>query len=351
MPLEKPADYNTVAEKVSYLEAFGRTICGIAPWLGLPGDSTSEGKKREMLYQYYLQGITNAVDPAAPDYLNFRQLPQPLVDAAHLCQGLLRAPQRLWEPLSNQTKERFITELKQLRRISPAYNNWLLFAAMVETFLMYANSEYEPLRILVGVRKIQEWYKGDGWYADGPDFALDYYNSYVIHSMLVDILRINSERSLIARTDYDQALKRMQRYSMLLERMISPEGTYPAIGRSMTYRTAAFQPLSQLALEHKLPSELSPAQVRCAITAVMRRVFESKGTFDEKGWLKIGICGSQLAVADPYTSTGSLYICSEGFLALGLAPDDPFWKDPAAEWTSRKVWAGKPVLNDHAAHY
>lgn len=351
MPLEKPGDYNTVVEKVSYLEAFGRTVCGAAPWLGLPDDGTAEGNVRKILHGYYLQGMANAVDPNAPDYLNFRQLPQPLVDAAHLCQGILRAPERLWEPLNKETKERFINELKQLRRITPAYNNWLLFAAMVETFLLYVRHEHEPLRVLVGVRKMQEWYKGDGWYADGPDFAMDYYNSYVIHSMLTDVLRINAERSMIRREEYEQALKRMQRYGVLLERMISPEGTYPAIGRSMTYRTAAFQPLSQLALEHKLPEALSPAQVRCAITAVMKRMFSNKDNFDSKGWLQIGICGSQRMVADPYTSTGSLYICTEGFLALGLPADDPFWVSPPAEWTAQKVWAGKPVLNDHAAHY
>lgn len=351
MPLEKAPGYSLKAEKVSHLEAFGRTICGAAPWLALPGRDTAEGRNRQKLLDFYLEGMSNAVNPSAADYLNFRSEAQPLVDAAHLCQGLLRAFDQLWKPLDATTRSRFVQELKHLRRIMPAYNNWVLFAAMVETFLLAADEEYEPYRILIGIRKIQEWYKGDGWYADGPDFALDYYNSYVIHSMFLDILKVASSRGLAGKDDYDLALKRMQRYSVLLERLISPEGTYPAMGRSMPYRSAAFQPLAHLALIHQLPPELPGGQVRSAVTAVMKRLFEAKGTFDENGWLKIGICGSQWGVADSYTSTGSLYICTEGFLALGLPEDDSFWTAPGQDWTSRLVWSGKPVKNDHAAHY
>ncbi|RXF68625.1 DUF2264 domain-containing protein [Arcticibacter tournemirensis] len=351
MPLEKAPGYSLKAEKVSHLEAFGRTVCGVAPWLALPHDDSAEGKKRKELLRFCQEGMTNAVNPSSPDYLNFRSEAQPLVDAAHLCQGLLRAYDVLWTPLDNTTKQRFLLELKQLRRITPAYNNWVLFAAMVEAFLLKAGDDYEPYRILMGIRKIQEWYKGDGWYADGPDFALDYYNSYVIHSMLADILQVGKDRGLAGKEELELAFKRMQRYSVLLERLISPEGTYPAIGRSMPYRTAAFQPLSHLALLHRLPPELPGPQVRSAVTAVMKRIFEAKGTFDQHGWLKIGICGSQWEVADSYTSTGSLYICTEGFLALGLPPDDPFWSEPGREWTSQLVWSGKPVKNDHASHY
>lgn len=351
MPLEKAPGYSLKAEKVSHLEAFGRTICGVAPWLALSEQDAVEEKKRRQLLQFYLEGMANAVNPSSPDYLNFRSEAQPLVDAAHLCQGLLRAFDVLWAPLDHTTQRRFLSELKQLRRIMPAYNNWVLFAAMVEAFLLVAGDEYEPYRIAMGIRKIQEWYKGDGWYADGPDFALDYYNSYVIHSMLVDIIQIGRDKGLATQEDLNLAIKRMQRYSILLERLISPEGTYPAVGRSMPYRTAAFQPLVHLALLHQLPAELPGGQVRPALTAVMKRIFDAKGTFDENGWLRIGICGSQWEVADSYTSTGSLYICTEGFLALGLPKDDPFWSEPGRQWTSQLVWSGKPVKNDHASHF
>ena len=65
----------------------------------------------------------------------------------------------------------------------------------------------------------------------------------------------------------------MQRYASFQERYISPEGTYPVFGRSSTYRVGAFQPLAKLALDDALPKDVSPAQVRCALTAVMKRMF------------------------------------------------------------------------------
>ena len=69
-------------------------------------------------------------------------------------------------------------------------------------------------------------------------------------------------------------MNRMIRHSEFCERMIAPDGTYPAFGRSVTYRTAAFQSLADVALRKKLPSHVSPAQVRCALTAVHRNMYE-----------------------------------------------------------------------------
>ena len=143
----------------------------------------------------------------------------------------------------------------------------------------------------------------------------------------------------------------MQRFAELQERLIAPDGSYPAVGRSMTYRIGAFQPLAQLALHHQLPVNIQPAQVRCALTAVMKKIYEMNGTFDDKGWLQLGICGHQPEVADTYTSTGSLYICTNGFLALGLPEDDAFWTDAPAKWTAQKVWGGESIKKDYRVDY
>ena len=75
---------------------------------------------------------------------------------------------------------------------------------------------------------------------------------------------------------------------------------------------------------------------------------EAPGTFDEKGWLRIGLAGHQPGLGEPYISTGSLYLCSAIFLPLGLSPDDAFWSEPEAEWTSKKIWAGLDQPCDHA---
>ena len=352
MPVEVPPGAKTDSYKrVTYLEAVGRTMAGVAPWLALPDDETKEGQLRKKLRTALLKGIKNAVDPANPDYLNFRTDSQPIVDAAYMAQAFLRAPKALWEPLDDVTKSRIAEEFKTLRTRTGAYNNWLLFAGINEAFLMSIGEKADPARVEIARRKIVEWYEGDGWYSDGPSLSIDYYNSYVIHPMLVDFLKVLSDKKRVNIEEYNTALKRMVRYSEFSERIIGPDGTYPPMGRSVTYRTAAFQALGQVALMEKLATGISPAQVRCALSAVMHRMFDQCDNFDKNGWLVLGFCGSQPNIADGYTSTGSLYMATLGFLPLGLPADNKFWTDPAADWTSKKAWGGQPFKKDYHVEY
>jgi len=143
-------------------------------------------------------------------------------------------------------------------------------------------------------------------------------------------------------------LPRAQRYALIQERLISPEGTYPPIGRSLAYRYGAFQLLAQMALQHKLPQGLTPAQVRAGLNAVIRRVSSAPGMFDKDGWLTIGLYGHQPDLAENYISTGSLYMSTLGLIPLGLPPTDEFWSAPGQDWTSKRIWAGENLPADHA---
>ncbi|RFS24682.1 DUF2264 domain-containing protein [Chitinophaga silvatica] len=353
MPTEVAPHYGKQVDKVTYLEAFGRTLAGLAPWLELGPDNTVEGKKRERLLTLTLQAIEKAVDPRSPDYMNFtgKYDGQPLVDGAFLAHGMLRAPKQIWQKLSATTQQQVIDGLISLRSIKPGNSNWLLFSAIIEAMLLQFGAAWKKKPVTYAVEKMQEWYKGDSMYGDGAAFHFDYYNSFVIQPMLVDVLKVMADKNEVPVMAYEQAFKRMQRYSAILERQISPEGTFPIVGRSMPYRNGAFQALAQVALADKLPEGITGAQVRAALTAVNKRLFEAPGTFDKNGWLRIGVCGHQPDIADVYTSTGSLYLCTTGFLALGLPPEHPFWSDPAAAWTSKKVWGGENVMKDHAIDF
>lgn len=346
-------------KRVTYMECFGRLMSGIAPWLALPDDDTAEGLKRRQLREWALKSYAQAVDPESPDYLLWRNEGQPLVDAAYVASSFLRAPKQLWEPLDDLTKKRYIEEFQQLRRIDPPYTNWLLFSAMIESFLLEVGAQYDMYRIHSAIRKIEEWYVGDGWYSDGEHFAFDYYNSYVIQPMYVQVLEVlvNSKLRLRDKSvdsvakNLEVAKKRMQRFSIILERFISPEGTFPVFGRSMTYRLGVFQPLAMTSLREMLPKELSEGQVRSALTCVMKRMFSVEGNFNEAGFLQIGFAGHQTDHADWYTNNGSLYITSEVFLPLGLPADHSFWTSEPQDWTNKKAWNGIPFNKDHAIGY
>ncbi|TCN01888.1 hypothetical protein EV294_1011349 [Paenibacillus sp. BK033] len=329
----------------AYLEALGRLLTGMAPWFELTGLSGEEERLRSGMAQLAREAIDAATDPASPDLMNFACGYQPIVDAAFLSHALVRAPQELLGKLDDRVKQNVVNGLKATRSRKPVYNNWLLFAAMTETALYLLGEDWDPMRIDYALKKHQEWYLGDGVYGDGPEFHWDYYNGFVIQPMLVDILRtVGTELP-----EWEQlatvAIRRAARHASQQERLISPEGTFPPIGRSLAYRFGAFQLLSQAVLQGWLPEDIAPNQVRCALTAVIRRMIGQPGTFDKEGWLRIGFCGDQEDIAEGYISTGSLYLCSAVFLPLGLQPDHPFWQGEA-DWTSKKAWSGKPFPID-----
>lgn len=337
--------------KVVFMETFGRLMAGIAPWLALPDDGSDEAKQRKQLRDWALASYRNAVDPSSPDYLCWGVSDQNLVDAAYIAESFLRAYDTLWQPLDTLTKRRYFQEFQRLRRIDPPYTNWLLFASTIESFLAKAGGGCDNFRVNMACRKVEEWYVGDGWYADGPVFAFDYYSSYVFHAMYLETLQAMIDAKVNTRIDYnkyfDRALKRAQKYAIILERFISPEGTFPVIGRSTPYRLAAMQPLALLAWYQKMPKELSNGQVRAALTQVMHRMFDHQNNYNQKGFLTIGFCGSQPETADWYTNNGSLYMTSLSFMPLGLPANHPFWTDAPQPWTQVKAWNGKPFPKDH----
>jgi hypothetical protein len=355
-PLELSPTWDGREKSVAYLECFGRLISGLSPWLSLPEDDTPEGRTRKRLTEQALQSYVHAVDPSSPDYLTWRGHGQALVDSAYFTQALLRAPKALWEPLDATTKRRIVEEIKGLRRVNPPFINWLLFAAMNEAFLLSIGEESDPMRLNTAVRKIDEWYIGDGWIQDGATFHFDYYSSFVMHPMMIQVLEVmEAHKAPFWKDDLTKwrelAVKRAQRYSEHLERFISPEGTFPPFGRSLTYRTAVFQPLALLAWRRQLPAKVSEGQVRSALVAAHKAVFSEPSNFTPDGFLTIGFVGHHPALGDWYSNNGSMYITTESFLALGLAPADSFWTTPAEPWTQKLAFAGKAFQKDYAVDF
>jgi len=346
-----PVESNNGRESIhnsTYLEGFGRLVAGMAPWLELGPDETNEGKLRAKYIDLVLKSLKNGVDPSSPDYLNFHQPGQSLVDAAFLSQGLLRAPNQLLAKLDVETKSNLIKALQLTRKTTPGQSNWLLFSGMVETLLLKLTGTCEQSKIDYAIQKHAEWYKGDGVYGDGKDFHFDYYNSFVIHPMLFEILEQMKAMNVSTNLSLELQSKRMVRYAEIQERMISPEATYPITGRSLAYRFGNLQALSLVAQRKMLPHGVSEGQVRSLLYQVIKRQMEASGTFTKDGWLRLGIAGFQPEIGEVYISTGSLYLCSEAFLILGLPANDSFWQVPEEDWTAKKTYKGLSIPIDHA---
>ena len=339
----------------TYLEAFGRTMTGITPWLNSKNCSKEEEEKKREVLELIHKCLKNMSDPKSSDKMNFLDddngVYQPIVDAAFLALGLIRGYETVWKTCPEDTKKLVIAAMKASRAQKPWYSNWLLFSAVIEAFLYLAEGECDRMRIDYALKEFtKHWYVGDGCYSDGEAYHCDYYNSFVIQPMLLCVLDTVSGMYDEWVQVKDLTLKRARRYATILEKMISPEGTFPITGRSICYRMGAFHHLADIALREQLEEDVSPASVRCALTQIIERC-TTDDNFDEKGYLKIGLCSYQPSMREEYITTGSLYLCESVFLPLGLSPDNAFWSDKDEKWSSAKIWSGEDFKADHSADF
>jgi len=346
MPVETAPGQSRDRRGYSGLEAVGRLLCGLAPLLE---QQLRQAGPEEISLADVHHLIDVSTDPTHPQRLNFTKGDQPLVDAAFLAQAVMRAPRALWSDLAPRIQDNLATALAATREIKPHFNNWLLFSAIIEAALCRMGRPWDRLRVDYALRQHEQWYVGDGLYSDGPHFRWDYYNSYVIQPMLLDILQATVPEYPAWGDVLNRLLPRMARYAEILERMIGPDGSFPPIGRSLSYRCAAFQALAQLALHEALPPGLSPSQVRSALMAVIVRSLGDAQNYDAGGWLRIGLNGAQPELGEGYISTGSLYLCSTAFLPLGLPTHSEFWSLPGQPWTQKRLWTlGEALMLDKA---
>lgn len=320
---------------IARLEAFARVLVGLAPWF----EHLAAGEI-VFLAQSAIDAMT---DPMSIDFVSFQCCDQALVEAALFAQALLRAPKVLWQQLSTRVKKNVILALKSSRCIKPHDNNWVLFPSMIETFMVSIGEDTNTQRLMEGIQSFQKWYIGDGHYSDGEEFHFDYYNSFIIQPMLIDILETLVKYKKELRPFADRVPIRLQRLATIQERMISPDGTFPPIGRSLTYRCGAFHALALCALKDTL--RIPAAQARVALTRVIKATLDYQCTFDQE-WLTIGLFGQQELLAEPYISRGSVYMCCTVFLPLGLPPPHPFWTDADVPTTWEQLLLGNTVKRD-----
>ena len=324
-------------------EALCRTLAGLAPWLqsdapAVTGKTAAVPAARDARAGF-AEALDLATDPGHPAWLGFNRPGQPLVEAGFLALALLRAP-RLWSEASTRQQDQLAHALISSRQMLPWYNNWLLFSATVEAALASMGRDHDTMRLDYALRQLEQWYLGDGIYGDGPQYHADYYNSYVIQPMLLEITETLARLQPGSRLlhNLDALRQRFDRFVLIQERSIAPDGSFPPVGRSLTYRAAAFHALALAAYRQRLPEALTPASVRGALGAVIQRTLSTAGTFNPEGWLNPGLCGHQPTLAESYISRGSLYLCTTAFLPLGLPPEHRFWTDAPEDWSSRRIF-------------
>ncbi|RKD88881.1 DUF2264 domain-containing protein [Halopiger aswanensis] len=313
-PTETGAWFPDVAAE---LEGFARPLWGLVPLAAGGGEFDGWERIRE--------GLRNGTNPDHPEYWGpAGETSQKHVETAAIGFGLAVVPDRLWEPLSSETKDRVATYLRQVDDASLYDCNWLFFRILVHLGLEAVGEDYDRELSEETLDRLESLATTDGWYADGPnaDSARDYYVPWAIHTyglIYATLVDGDSERA-------DRFRERAVDFAPQFRHWFRADGAALPYGRSLTYRFAqtAFWGVLAYADCEALPwGQLKGLWLRNL------RWWLEQPIFTDGGALSVGYRYPTLKTSEPYNSPSSPYWALKAFLPLALDADHPFWRaDP-----------------------
>jgi hypothetical protein len=116
MPVECAKGQEEASRESTHLQAVGRLLCGLAPWIEADaGSDPAEEALRTQYREWARLAIKYGCDPNSPDALNFGNNQQSVVDAAFLALAVVRAPNQLGTMLDDAAKENLVHRLVETR--------------------------------------------------------------------------------------------------------------------------------------------------------------------------------------------------------------------------------------------
>lgn len=297
------------------LEGYARSFLLAAPRIAGSG-----GADPRNWLTGYAAGLTAGTADTEERWPAIVDRSQPLVEAASLVIGLRLTRPWLWDRLDDATRQRTVDWLRPALHVEHVDNNWWLFPVLVADFLadVGAGSPRGDAVIARGLRRVESFHVGHGWYSDGPNRSFDYYNGWAMHFYL------GLRTWLFGAAPAPGQLDRLRTFLTGYQSFFDDEGGMVYFGRSMTYRFASVAPLWLGAALDASPS--SPGRTRATASATVQRFLDRGAARD--GLLSTGWHGHHEPTLQPYSGAASPYWAAKGFIGLALPADHPVWRDP-----------------------
>lgn len=301
------------------LEGFSRMAPVLATLASQPGSpklTLPSGRKVDVT-EILARGVTAGTNPASPDYWGeIAHYDQRIVEAADIALALWLARDTVWHRLPVATRAHVVTWLSGVNGRRTVDNNWHLFVAQVNVVLKALGERYRQEEIVGRLARVGQFHLGDGWFRDGSEGEVDYYNAWGFHYHLLWLGRIDPTLGA-------DLARPMARFAQQLLHLFGPNGM-PAMGRSMCYRLAATAPLiQQSALS---PSPIDPRQARRALDLTWR-FFLANGAA-RRGRITQGYCGDDPSILQSYSGPAScLWSLRSLVAALAIPAEHPFWTE------------------------
>ncbi len=295
------------------LEGFARPLWGLVP-LVVGGGSFED-------WALYRRGLASGTDPAHRDYWGGRlDKSQTLVEMAALGFALALVPEHLWTPLSPKVQKNVARWLGHINELEVADNNWLFFRVLVNLGLARVGAPHDAAASERALLRLETFYRGDGWYSDGPRPQLDHYVAFALHYYGL----VYAE--LAAASDPARAQRFRERAEAFAQDYLywfAEDGAALPFGRSLTYRFAQGSFWGALAFAGV---EALPWPLLKGVTLRHLRWWARQPVFTPDGLLSVGYTYPNAAVAEGYSSPASPYWALKAFLPLALAESHPFWQ-------------------------
>ncbi|MCL2550940.1 MAG: DUF2264 domain-containing protein [Actinomycetia bacterium] len=301
-----------------YARSFTLAACRIA---GAGGHDEPGSTRIRDLIERYAAGLAAGTDPASPEHWPaITDRAQSMVEAAAIAIALHETRPWIWDALPDTVRQRVAAWLGGFVGAQPNDSNWRLFQVVTEEFLASVGAPHRRAEIDAGLARLDDWYRGDGWYTDGDGQKFDYYNAWTLHLYPVLWARIAGPRAdgMLVATHRE----RLRRFLETHQYFFGADGAPIHQGRSLTYRFAAAAPLWAGALAGATP--LPPGRTRRLASGTLKH-FAERGVPDEEGLLRLGWYGPFLPVTQPYSGPASPYWANKAFLGLLLPADHPVW--------------------------
>ncbi|MFF9039166.1 DUF2264 domain-containing protein [Streptomyces sp. NPDC014892] len=285
----------------------------------------SRGRVGPALIERYAAGLAAGTDPAGGDerWPAITDRAQPMVEAASIAIALHETRPWLWDRLDDGVRARAADWLGGFVGADVNDSNWRLFQVITEEFLASVGAPHSRAEIDAGLARLEDWYRGGGWYTDGDGRKFDYYNGWALHLYPVLWARIAGPRADAAAVARHRA--RLREFLAAHQHFFGADGGPVHQGRSLTYRFATTAPLWAGALADATP--LPPGRTRRLASGALRH-FAERGVPDERGLLTLGWYRPFLPVTQRYSGPASPYWASKAFLGLLLPESHPVWTAP-----------------------
>lgn len=304
------------SHKTAWIEGLLRPLFGLVPLCAGGFESSLDSGAQA----FFRERIKAGTDPDSDEYWGeLEGKDQKIVEMASLGIGLVMAPELVWEPLDEESRENLARWLRKVNEAPLAANNWLFFPVIVNIGLKKAGASYSQEILEKALEGIEKNYLGDGWYSDGPSPQRDYYVAFAMHFYGLIYAAVMEEE--------DPARCRLykERAALFAGDFIwwfGAEGDGLPFGRSLTYRFAMSAFWGALAWAGV---EVFSWGVIKGLLLRNIRWWIRQPVWDGDGVLTVGYRYPNLKMAEFYNAPGSPAWAMKAFLALALPESHPFW--------------------------